>query len=427
MPEAVYLVAVLCGIMAMAAALYARQGFRIHSILQIFLIVWGYYVMAAPLDALLGFSDLALLGSPLYLDLNTAEAVKLRYPMLLHQTLLLCGCLVVYICCPLKGGRHKFGGIAKSRIKRPRTEFAVLINLICLSIYLFNVRGLSRQDIQLLTDGAGARAFIFELPTFLLALNSLLLLQTPSLSILAIGLFSAFLSDNRTYIVLLLLLYSLSARPRLSWLKFTALGILLLLLLLFAKGLHSNFRVFLDGERVDDFQLNPFSGFSGMEAADADGMHLYFIGQGPSPMWMGKSYVTRTFDRLTPTAIKAHRSPTLAQDYGKMFNPTLVQSGGGIGFSGILEAWLNFGWIGPLLAGTAIGVICRVADHLPRPNVLTIIAICIVMRFFRSDAASMIKTWLIVFGLWLLVASILIHAIRHIKPPRLFVLRSSRV
>lgn len=426
MPEIVYLAAVLCGMLAIAAALYTHRGFRIHSILQIFLIVWGYYVMAAPLDALLGISDLGLLGGPLYLDLNTDEASKLRYSMLFHQTLLLCGCLVVYFICPFTGRRHEFGRVEKSRIKRPRIEFAVLVNLICLSIYLFDVRGLSRQDIQLLTDEAGARAFIFELPTFLLALNCLLLLRAPSLGILAIGLCSAFLSDNRTHIVLLLVLYSLSARPSLSWLKATTIGILLLLFLLFAKGLHSNFRVLLDSGSVGDFQLNPFSGFAGMEAADADGMHLYFISQDPSPMWMGRSYVTRTFDRLTPAVINPYRSPSLAREHGEMFNPTLVQSGGGIGFSGILEAWLNFGWIGPLLAGIAIGLICRVADDQPRPNVLTILAICIVTRFFRSDAASLIKTWLIIFGVWLVVASLLIHANQRIRLSRLFVLRSSR-
>jgi len=74
----------------------------------------------------------------------------------------------------------------------------------------------------------------------------------------------------------------------------------------------------------------------------------------------------------------------------------------GLGFSGLAEAWLNFGTLGPLAVGVVWGGVSSFVDSRPRGLSFYVFAI-MSARFFRSDFASLAKTWCVVLtsAIWI--------------------------
>lgn len=103
-----------------------------------------------------------------------------------------------------------------------------------------------------------------------------------------------------------------------------------------------------------------------------------------------------------PEAVIPDRVPTLAQWYLKKFDASLVEKGGGKGFFTAGEAFVNFGYAGPLLQFVIYGVVLRAIYEWFRKQsrnaaAVIVYAACLVWTFplVRIDLATALRGALI--------------------------------
>lgn len=88
--------------------------------------------------------------------------------------------------------------------------------------------------------------------------------------------------------------------------------------------------------------------------------------------------------------------------YAKRFIPEIWGSGGGRGFPTILEGYINFGVLGALIIGFIIGVYFGVIECFKRSSLpvlmISVVTMCIIHKFFRSELYSIFKT-----SIWLMI------------------------
>jgi len=113
-----------------------------------------------------------------------------------------------------------------------------------------------------------------------------------------------------------------------------------------------------------------------------------------------------TLANLAPRALSGVESSTLAVEYAMRMHPMFAAAPMGLGFSGLAEAWLNFGPLGPFAIGVVWGGAASLLDSRPRSLAFYVFAI-MSARFFRSDFASLAKTWCVVFASAVLMVGII--------------------
>jgi len=122
-----------------------------------------------------------------------------------------------------------------------------------------------------------------------------------------------------------------------------------------------------------------------------------------SLLW-GYSILVLPFVIALPRFIFDFGFETLSEQYVATYLPHIAEAGGGRGFGGVAEFFLNFYIVGPLLAGIALGYLCKYFDK-HKKSILGVIFLIVLFRFFRSDIASVVKTYVVMFGgvvlLWL--------------------------
>jgi len=69
------------------------------------------------------------------------------------------------------------------------------------------------------------------------------------------------------------------------------------------------------------------------------------------------------------------------------------------------EAWLNFSYFGPFLVGLFAAIIIKYFDTTPR-GLFYWVMLMMVFRFFRTDTASLFKSWFVVQGGTILIVLI---------------------
>lgn len=116
------------------------------------------------------------------------------------------------------------------------------------------------------------------------------------------------------------------------------------------------------------------------------------------PIKLGES-LFRTFAGLsTPFS----NYEPLSVWYAKHFVPQIWENGGGRGFPTILEGYINFGVIGALIIGFIIGVYFGIIECFKRSSlpalIISIVTMCIIHKFFRSEIYSIFKT-----SIWLMI------------------------
>ena len=116
-----------------------------------------------------------------------------------------------------------------------------------------------------------------------------------------------------------------------------------------------------------------------------------------SPFWLGSSYVMTPILVALPRAFRTYSVSTLSEQYTLEMFPDLAENGFGTGFSAVAEAWLNFGWGGPVLLGLAWGLACRFVESRERHIAFYLLAIMSCF-LFRSDFATICKLWGVIYG-----------------------------
>lgn len=412
----IYYIAPIIGALLLFFTFVTKLKIKINSIKQVFILGLIYYTTASSVDEVLGITELARGFNRNYPDLETQASINARWTMLLHAALLAIGFFAPYLAYkPQTASIVPLPPTPNDRLNNT-TIFIITIDILLTCLFLYHFNGFNKQAILLGENSHLSSKIIREIPNILLALNALAILRSASVKkttiILIFAGISALTTDNRTNVVYYILLAAIHHKATLPLVKTLLIAVCLFAFLTLSKGLYANLQILTEKNPNQEFQANPFRGFSGIEASDADGIYLSLLSQGSSPLLLGESYFHGSVTRLTPT--QTEKFKTLAQQYGNQFNPTLTEKGGGIGFSGIAESWLNFGAIGPLIIGILLGSFCMIAEQ-SRNKIILALALIITMRFFRSDFLSLFKTWVCAFGTYLIFSHFLLEAINTIK------------
>ena len=178
----------------------------------------------------------------------------------------------------------------------------------------------------------------------------------------------------------------------------------------FWKGFYNNFLNFLRGDPLVPFLSESYViGFSRFEGIMSYSMTATVIHESDfqTPLLLGMSYLQSLWlIFIRGSFLKP--AETLAESYGSVIAPSVMSQGGGVAFSGVLEAWLNFGVLGPFIIGTLLGGVGKYFDNNRNSVLLPIVLLCF-LRYFRSDFASMFKRLIVLNGSMIVVVVTVVY------------------
>jgi hypothetical protein len=107
---------------------------------------------------------------------------------------------------------------------------------------------------------------------------------------------------------------------------------------------------------------------------------------------------------VVPSALLPDRPVAPSVWYVNTFDPLTAARGGGFAFSIVVESFMNFWWVGPILLGFGIAWLIARFENTDR---LRVIAVFVLAFSFRLDGVSLVQMfgWMIVFmGMYDLIA-----------------------
>jgi hypothetical protein len=225
-----------------------------------------------------------------------------------------------------------------------------------------------------------------------------------------LSLIISLITGNRVYVLLAFLVAVYRWRPKLGGWKLLAMGTSCGVVLFSFKLAYAVWLAWWHGNRIDPRMIYDNMQMS-LSALDAQASYLIclFYLQGPSPLWMGSTYYEIPFYLTWPRFLGGHDVSTLAESYIRTHHNLIAVRGGGMAFSAIAEAWLNFGWLGTVFLGNLWGMAARFFDGRSR-GICYYLFLILTVRLFRSDFATLYKNWIIVWGSLFVVALILLMA-----------------
>ena len=399
----VRLFAIAIPLMVLYAAWALCGRFEVSSMRHVFLIVAGYFALCVPVDLLIG---LELRGGREFLaDLND----ELFRPDILRGLLLYTECLVCFLAAYALSPNSKSPQreIRSLGIHAPPLWIAMTINIACLLFYLYVFGNFARIDRMELARQSASYKLMTLSVTFTFAFNFLYLLKTEQKNnarwIVAFAVFFSFLTGGRIWAAAMVLFYIFRFRISLGRLQVIGVATVFVVASLIWKEASAHFwetgrfLIYADPENL--YGLSRFEGIQSWV------MTVEILHDQAPPYWMGWSYIVLPAELLWPRFLVEFPPQTLSETYGEFLRPTFFDSGGGIGFSAIGEAWLNFGFIGPGLLGLTWGLAAKWIDQ--RPKGLMLIGFFIMtLRLFRSDFGSLFKSWIVIFGVALVLVVI---------------------
>jgi RsiW-degrading membrane proteinase PrsW (M82 family) len=225
------------------------------------------------------------------------------------------------------------------------------------------------------------------------------------------------LTGDRSLAILLPFVFILRHRVAISTAQRFVFGGALVVVLYYWKTFYAAFLIsYNTAELYGPGYVAPFS-LSVLDGAASYSMFVAFLQAGDSPLWMGSSYLKIPILMTWPRFLGSFEVRTLAEQYSWHFAPGMAAYGGGLGFSALAEAWLNFGFAGPALLGAAWGAVCKHFDSRARGIGFYMVALML-LRIFRSDFASLYKSMFLVPAVILIAWMVLLYIIEHVRARR---------
>src|SRR5262245_11589946 len=415
----------LVGVLLVAAILWlARPDFAFDSSLAVITLAWAYYTFAIPLDLWLGFS---VRGSQRLPDLEDPAMFGYVIDVFLYHLAFMAGVFI----------GHKGMRILRETTARPAPAGVIgLPNWLAKPAVLpgwctYVVAGLAVTVYWTIIDTAnrGLQEESLRQDAYLRSLSFLVEISLGwvvwhvlnvgdprrALRVMPAAAIVGLSTGARLYLGVAALIFLLRYRIRLTLRARVALLVVAGLAVVLWKVLYSQVSsVLLNGELLDLAEMVPNLGFAEIEASDSWAYFAYFLREGSSPLWLGWSYISLTLANLAPRALTGVESTTLAVEYAIRLNPTFAETPAGLGFSGLAEAWLNFGTLGPLAVGVVWGGVANFLDTRPRGLSFYVFAM-MSARFFRSDFATLAKTWCVVLTSAILIAGVLSRILVYVS------------
>ena len=400
MIESLFVVVVLALLLGVLAW-FLRRRFCFDGVKIIVVITWAYYTLSVPLDLFFGFNVDGSYDLP---DLSDARHFSSLILVTAYSVLFLASYLAAYSLVFRKRVRT-----ASTLPQRHRhlclpavpvlyvIVFALVTAYVCRfdTIHRGMIGEMTRTDVSLTllslcVDIATAASvvYIIESKTRLQALLAL-----PA------GLIMALLTGGRSALIIPVCVYLLRFRVEFKGMavKRVAIVVFVMFVLVYFKTIYHAWAVHRQyGETVSLADQLPDFGFSKFESIDAVAYFVLVLEEGPPPMWMGKTYTEIPVRNTLPRFMGDWSVPTLAQSYAKTLIPNYETDPHGMGFSALAESWLNFGVLGPMFLGVFWGLLSSYFDNHERRTAFYVFAI-MCLRLFRTDFASLYKTWVVVF------------------------------
>jgi hypothetical protein len=415
----------LVGILLVAVIVWlARPDFAFDGSLTVITLAWAYYTFAVPLDLWLGFS---VKGSQRLPDIEDPAMFGYVIDVVLYHIAFMAGVLIGYkgmrilrgtTARPTTAGGVGFPSwLAKPAVLPGWCTYVVagLAMVVYWTIIDTANRGLQEESLR---QDAYLRSLSFLVEISLgWVVWHILNVADPrrALGVLPAAAIVGLSTGARVYLGVAALIFLLRYRIRLTLRARVALLVVAGLAIVLWKVLYSQVSSFLlTGEFLELAEMLPNLGLAELEASDSWAYFVYFLREGSSPLWLGWSYINLTLANLAPRTLTGVESTTLAVEYAARLNPTFAEAPMGLGFSGLAEAWLNFGTLGPLAVGVAWGGVASFLDSRPRGLSFYVFAI-MSARFFRSDFASLAKTWCVVLTSGILIAGVVSRILVYVS------------
>lgn len=398
---------VLAVLAAPTAVIYAgwllSGRFSMASMRNLFLLVAGYFALCVPLDLLAG---LELRGAREYLaDLNRdLFRADIARGLVLYLTCIV-GFLATYHLAPGK----PLAKLERRHLAIPELSvwLALAVNVACLVFYLSVFGGFARIERLYLARQTPVYKLLSLFITLTYAFNFLFILRTDSrraaLAIVAWAILFSFLSGGRMWAASLIVFYLVRFRVSLRRWQVIALGVTFVAASLMWKEVTAYF--WETGHLPSLWNPDQPIGLSRFEGIQSWVMTVEILSDGPCPYWKGWSYFVLPMQLLWPRFLLEFPPQTLSEQYAAFLRPTLFDAGGGIGFSAIGEAWLNFGFLGPAALGALWGAAAKWIDTRPK-GIAMIVFVLMTLRLFRSDFGSLFKSWTVMFAAALVIVLI---------------------
>lgn len=374
----------------------SSQRQNLYSLRNLFLACWLYYGFSVGIDLVTGAEIPYTPGEVYMMDPSTWGSVAF---VMWNYVLVGIAFLVTYFVIQ---GRHESKPIdLRYNVKTPPEWAIILVHLIAAYFYVQFFLGMDRMERLAMAQRYTTYKFATLLVPLVLALDIILILNSKDRkSIVAsfMALLISLLTGNRNYVLFVFLVSAFHWRPAMRGWKLAGMVASCATVVFAFKTLYAVGLAWMMGERVDGQMIyeNLHLTLSGLDA-DASYVIAIFYTSHESPMWLGKSYFQTPLLLAWPRFLGGIDVSTLAEDYVWAYHTRTAERGGAMAFSAIAEAWLNFSYAGAVILGIFWGAVTNFFDRRAR-GVAFFIVMLMVARLFRSDAASLFKNWVLVWG-----------------------------
>ena len=386
----------------------SSQHTNLYSLRNLFMAVWLYYGFSVGMDLMTGAEIPYTPGETHMMDPTSWNAVAF-----VMWNYVLCGVAFITTYFVLQGSKESRPLPLRFDLQTPPAWALIAIHCVSAYVYVQVFFGMDRMERIAMSQLHLSYKFATLVVPLTLAIDVLVVMssktKTDHKAIIAIGLafLLSLLTGNRSYVMFVFLIGAFHWRPalqgwRLLGMVASCAGMVFAFKTLYAVGLAWYMGVRVDARMIYE---NLHMTLSGLDADASYSIALFYTSHA-SPLWLGKTYVVTPFMLAWPRFLGGMHVTTLAEDYVWMYHISTAKRGGAMAFSAIAESWLNFSYAGPLIIGVAWGAITNFFDRRPR-GIAYLIVLLMVARVFRSDAASLFKNWIMVWGLMFTLALVL--------------------
>ena len=360
-----------------------------------FLFGWLFYGFAVPLDYVFGFK---IIQPWEVIDYSQEKHFNgMLIVILLFYTTLI-GFLLTY----------KEPKVIQHHKKSQNMNFVTLpFIVIAAAIFIYfiynlnEIMTLSRMDRSLQLENVGYRLIKF-VETILIATSSIFILYNKNiknvhyLTIILILLGGA--QGDRSSIIIPIFAWLLRFRPTIKPRTFLVIGAAGILFLFIWKALYNITLAYILGKDVDFYDIVQTFSISIIDPVSPFNLATWVITDwGISDIYSGYTIFVLPILRTLPRFIFEFDFPTLGEQFMALYLPHIAAKGGGRGFGIVTEFYLNFYYAGPFLFGILWGLISRMLNN-HHSLILSFLFIMCNFRIFRSDVASVFKTYFIIYG-----------------------------
>ena len=414
-----FLLAVLIlPLLTASAFLYFRNTRLNFNAYEIFIFFTTIYAVLVPLDHLLGLRirEHESFPSLNYDPANPDITYDIIFVVILYYFFFVSVSAAYFVLRFVK--QHYFRDVLKPHEKSvvysrqfiPSSRSLVLLNVGLLALYIyFDIEMLSghldlASSLKQVRTQLGLhhepiyRLFSFSSNIFV-TFNTLIIIlgkekRSSLVSLSAVILMSLYTGDRSTLLIVIIIAV-LVHKPVVRRVHSLIFMVMAVLFFVYFKPTY-NFVVSSLADKEPVSILESYSqidaGFSRIEALSPFEVIRAVVDDIRMEKQYGATYLITTIKTAIPSMFYESDVPTLAVQFKEVYAPS---SKGYFGFSPIAEAVINFGYIGIFVVGLLLGIYLFMINSI-RIGVFYYLNIMIIIRFFRTDFASLVKRYYVV-------------------------------